>query len=895
MTRVFSCLLIAATACAQSLFPNGLARFAGADFSNYTGDGGPAYYGAFSLPRAVTRDSTGNLYVAESSRIRKIDANGIVSTLASNVNAWVIAVDPAGNVYFSDLRTIQRLGSVGAPPTTVAGNGTASYNGEGVPALSASMAPAGLAIDASGQVYFSDANPNFRLRVLRLDGKIYTVAGTGQAGMSGENGPAAQAQLSNPAGLGFDGAGNLYIADSTRLLKIDSSGLLTRYAGTGLANGAILPGKPAIESSLKAIGVAADAAGNVFIAGGPVFKITPDGTLNSFAGDSPAPHPCGNALGTSVYATSVAADAAGNAYFLTSGLLDQATPGGQLITIAGMGPNLFTGDGGLAASATFARPTGIAFDGSGRMYIADTNNNRIRRVDKNGVVTTVAGAGGATYDQDAACLPDNASILNHPRSVTVDAAGNLYIADTGKGRVRKIAPDGTASDIVPAATKWFDAPISQPIGVAVDESGNIWVADADSSRVVEIGPNGAAIQSVSVAATGQIAFDALGNLLIPTTSPYNGGVVYLLPSSPSAPGNAALLAAASTSTQASGSAADASGSIYVSDSAASILTRTSASCAIASDGSLQLSKPAGLAFGPTGDLYISDIGNNSIWMAAPKPAPANEAPTPRLNQTLPITNAAPAAPPLAFEPVPGGYTFPQEPAAPGELIHINGACIGPVNPVFASFDANGNLPMALSGVSVTMNGLQLPLLSSSENMVVAQVPWEAAPVDAPASNVQLTYQGVTSTSLAPVAYPYPALFTMNGQPGGQAIGVNQDGTINSAANPAPKGSVVTLWGSGFGPVTPSAGTGKLAPANPLQQLMYPPAIYISMGTPPIGNVVQQAVVKFAGNAPGLVGVTQLNVQIPLSSPGGEVLVSITPRGQNQPDAGAVLYIQFSMD
>jgi hypothetical protein len=114
MTRVFSCLLIAATGCAQSLFPNGLARFAGADLSNYTGDGGPAYYGAFSLPRAVTRDSTGNLYVAESSRIRKIDANGIVSTLASNVNAWVIAVDPAGNVYFSDLRTIQRLGSGGA-------------------------------------------------------------------------------------------------------------------------------------------------------------------------------------------------------------------------------------------------------------------------------------------------------------------------------------------------------------------------------------------------------------------------------------------------------------------------------------------------------------------------------------------------------------------------------------------------------------------------------------------------------------------------------------------------------------------------------------------------------------------------------------------------------------
>jgi uncharacterized protein (TIGR03437 family) len=298
-----------------------------------------------------------------------------------------------------------------------------------------------------------------------------------------------------------------------------------------------------------------------------------------------------------------------------------------------------------------------------------------------------------------------------------------------------------------------------------------------------------------------------------------------------------------------------------------------------------------LAFDPTGNLYISDIGNNSVWMAARKPAPTNEAPTPRLNPTLPITNAAPAFPPRQFEPLPGRFTFPQEPAAPGELIHINGACIGPVNPEFASFDGDGNLPRALGGVSVSMNGLPVPLLSVSENTVLAQVPWEAGPVDAPASNILLTYQGVSSASLAPVANPYPALFTMNGQPGGLAIAANQDGTINSAANPAPKGSVVMLYGSGFGPVTPPAATGKPAPANPLQQLVYPPAIYIMLATPPIGNVVQQAQVQFAGNAPGLVGVTQLNVQIPLSLVGeGAMLVSITPRGQNQPDLLALLYV-----
>jgi hypothetical protein len=146
----------------------------------------------------VARDPAGNLYVAEPSRIRKIDANGIVSTLVSNVNAWIIAIDTTGHVYLSELRTIRRVSSNGVP-VRVAGNGTIAYNGAGVPALLAGMAPAGLAIDTSGQVYFSDSNPNFRVRVLRSDGKIYTVAGTGQAGMSGENSPATQAQLSNPA------------------------------------------------------------------------------------------------------------------------------------------------------------------------------------------------------------------------------------------------------------------------------------------------------------------------------------------------------------------------------------------------------------------------------------------------------------------------------------------------------------------------------------------------------------------------------------------------------------------------------------------------------------------------------------------------------------------------
>src|ERR1035438_825726 len=134
-------------------------------------------------------------------------------------------------------------------------------------------------------------------------------------------------------------------------------------------------------------------------------------------------------------------------------------------------------------NTAFGPVWGLAFDPAGRLYLADQLNNRIRMVDLDGTVRTVAGDGGPTYEQDPACIPDNESFLSRPQGVAVDSAGALYIADTGKNRIRKVAPNGTQTTVPVADT------LSSPIGVAVDGAGNLYIADSGNQRLLNIGPS----------------------------------------------------------------------------------------------------------------------------------------------------------------------------------------------------------------------------------------------------------------------------------------------------------------------------------------------------------------------------------------------------------------------
>ena len=303
-----------------------------------------------------------------------------------------VAVDKQGNVYIADFQNHRvRKVSPGGTITTFAGrDGGGAFPADGSLATSARLdAPHGVAADAQGNVYISDTN-NGRVYRVSPGGTITTFAGTGQSSFSGDGGPATSARLYAPVGLAVDGQGNVYIADSynQRVRKVNASGTITTFAGTG-KQGSSGDGGPATSAQLQfPSAVAADAQGNVYIAG------TPDNRVR------------------------------------------KVSRGGTIATFAGTGRGGFSGDGGPATSARLSRPLGVAADGQGNVYIADTANYRLRKVSRGGTITTFAGTGAGGFSGDGG--PATSARLFSPHWVAVDGPGNVYIADTANYRVRKV-------------------------------------------------------------------------------------------------------------------------------------------------------------------------------------------------------------------------------------------------------------------------------------------------------------------------------------------------------------------------------------------------------------------------------------------------------------------------
>jgi sugar lactone lactonase YvrE len=348
--------------------------------------------------------------------------------------------------------------------STVAGGGNSL--GDGGPATSAGLGylPRGVAVDAAGNVYIADTGNN-RVRKVGTDGTITTIAGTGVSGFSGDGGPATSAQLWDPRGVAVDAAGNVYIADYSnwRVRKVSTGGTITTIAGTGYA-GDIGDGIPATSTRLiYPSGVAVDAAGNVYIADTNthrVRKIGTDGTISTIAGTTVGGFSGDGCPATSAqlaYPSGVAVDAAGNIYIADH--LNQRVrkigTGGTITTIAGTGVNGFSGDGGPATSAELYDPRGVAVDAAGNVYIADSGNSRGRKIGTDGTITTIAGDGGQQgFGGDGG--PATSAQLNGPQGVAVDPAGNLYIADTFNSRIRKVLLAAPPSGLVPLASRLFD-------------------------------------------------------------------------------------------------------------------------------------------------------------------------------------------------------------------------------------------------------------------------------------------------------------------------------------------------------------------------------------------------------------------------------------------------------
>jgi sugar lactone lactonase YvrE len=324
--------------------------------------------------------------------------------------------------------------------SAVSGKGNYGFSGDGGPATAAILAsPSGVGVNGAGDILIVDALNNRIRTISAVTGIIRTTAGSTDTTNGGDNANATAATLNLPQGIAFSPAGDLYITDSLnqRIRKVNvATGVITTVAGNG-DTGYFNDDGPAQNATLYSPeGIAFDLSGNLYIA-------------DSF----------------------------------NDRIRRVSLQTGIITTVAGNDDRGFSGDGGLATSAQLNFPRGVAVDSTGNIYIADTANHRIRRVDAaTHVITTIAGTGRRGFSGDDG--PARAAALNAPQTILLDSAGNLFIADTGNSRVRKIS--ATAGTITTIAGDGNLGSIGKPEGLAIDAAGNLFISDFLNSRIVRL-------------------------------------------------------------------------------------------------------------------------------------------------------------------------------------------------------------------------------------------------------------------------------------------------------------------------------------------------------------------------------------------------------------------------
>jgi sugar lactone lactonase YvrE len=516
----------------REVTPGGvISTVAGDGTQGYSGDGGPATLAELNCPTGVALDSADHLFIADSfnSRIRKV-TNGLIATVAGNGAAGYngdyetnsslfattaqlnyptsVVIDATGNLFIADTFN-QRIRKVTTDGYihTAAGIGTQGFSGDGGQATSAELNfPLSVVVDSAGNLFVADAY-NFRIRKVASGGVISTVAGNGAPGFGGDGGQATSAQLSWPSGLMEDTAGNLFIADyfNGRVREVTSGGTINTVAGIGTQQGFSGDGGQATSAKFHLpAGVALDSAGNLFIADSSnarVRKVTPGGVITTAAGNGTQGSGGDGGQATSAQLSSpvgVAVDTGGNLFIAdyVNQRVRKVTPAGVISTIAGNGTAGFSGDGGPASSAQLNGPWGVAVDSAGNLFIADLVNHCIRKVTAGGVISTVAGTGKMGFSGDGALA--TSAQLNYPAGVAVDASGNLFIADSGNNRVRKVTPGGVISTVAGNGLAGFSgdgrqatsAQIYSPTNLAFDAAGNLLISDHNNNRIRMVTPAG---------------------------------------------------------------------------------------------------------------------------------------------------------------------------------------------------------------------------------------------------------------------------------------------------------------------------------------------------------------------------------------------------------------------
>jgi uncharacterized protein (TIGR03437 family) len=700
-----------------------------------------------------------------------LSTGGTISGMPATGGTYSFTVQVRDSASTTATKAFTLIVVAGGSPiiTTVAGTGVPGFSGDGGPATSAQLFyPYGVTVDGSGNLYIAGYYDH-RIRKVSPNGIITTVAGNGNSGFSGDGGPATSAQLYYPRSVVADGAGNLYIADSAnhRIRKVSPSGIITTAAGTGNW------------------GYSGD--------GGPATNAKLD------------------------YPYSVTIDLSGDLYIADTGndCIRKVPPSGIITTVAGVNGYFgYSGDGGQATSAQLNSPAGIALDGSGNLYIADRDNNRIRKVSPSGIITTVAGAGVYGFSGDAG--PATSAQLSYPYGVTVDGSGNLYITDRDNNRIRKVSPSGIITTVAGAGSAGYsgdggpatDAQLYWPSAAAVDGSGNIYIADYGNHRIRLVRAGAAA--ALFIVTTSPLPQGTAGVAYSQTlsatggTSPYTWSVT-----SDSLPGGLALSGGTISGMPAAAGAY--SFTVQVRDAAAAIASRTF---------SLTVSSPS--ANPPV--IYAGGIVNAA-------------------------SNAA------------------GQPIAAGSLVSIYGANLATGTTQAGSIP----LPTSLDNVSVAFNNVPAPLVFVAPGQINAQVPWNVLPGGAQSGNVLVvvTRGGVASSPATVSVGPFsPGIFALN-YGAGNAIAINPDGSLaapsgsipGSAAHSAktgdPNGLVILATGLGAMDSYPANGNNSLD------------TLRSNLTTPEVLVGGMKASVLFSGASPQFVGVNQINIAIPDGAPTGD--------------------------